>query len=103
LFKKTNFKCKIKERNKKQLKSVEHLRNATDKEKYVYLHTVKLPNIRQVSNTSRVSTWYHLTRYDAKSVDQTLNSAEVGHGIYCFGKMKYKCILFCIWNNKCCV
>jgi len=37
----------------------------------------------QVSNTSWVSTWYQLTRFDAVSDNQTLGSAEVGRGI-CF-------------------
>jgi len=53
-------------------------------------------NTGQVFNTIGVSTWYQLTGYDAVSdiiasaisESRSLDSVEVGHGIYCFNKMK---------------
>jgi len=60
----------------------------------------KTSNTSQVSNTSWVSTWYQLAQYGTVSDDiasavseiSGLDNAELGRGIYCFDKVKCKCV-----------
>jgi len=57
-----------------------------------------------LNSTHSLTHSYQLTRYDAVNdiiasasnyffYISSLDAAEVGHGIYCFDKMKHKCVL----------